>query len=139
MAIAKNEIYTRVVNAVKAEFPTAYCAGQLEPLPPSFPAVYTRMIGMSVPQEYETLLFDSQMYRASWEVQIFTNAENDSGQQAYSIASVVQACMQSMGFLCDMLEPIDNVDPTIYRLVGRWHRVIGYNGDSLPVVPDETP
>ena len=139
MAITRNEIYTRIVNAVKAEYPTVYYSAQLEPVPSAFPAVYARMIGASVTQDNETLAFDSEIYRASWEVQIFSNKENDAGQEAYSIAKVVQSCMQSMGFLLDMLEPIDNIDPTVFRIIGRWHREVGYVGDSLPTVPEPEP
>lgn len=130
MAISKNQIYTNIVNAVTDAFPTAYCAGRIEPIPDHFPAVYARMIGFSIPVNSVSLTFDSHLERPTYEVQVFSAKENDAGQEAYDIMRVVGSVMASMGFLCDMVEPIDNIDPTVFRIVGRWHRIIG-DGDTV--------
>lgn len=131
MAISKNEIYTRIVNAVKAEFPSIYYAGQLEPIPSSFPAMFIRMIGKAVYANLETLAFDSQIFNGTWEIQVYSNKENDAGTEAYQIMDLVSATMQRLGFLCDMVQPMDNIDPAVFRIIGRWHRLIGYEGESL--------
>ena len=129
--ITKNQIYSTIVDAVQTAFPSAYCAGRLEPIPDHFPAVYIRPIGISTPAEWETLEFDGSVWRPTFEIQIFSNKENDAGEEAYAIASTVSAVMKSMYFLCDLLEPIENIDPSVFRLVGRWHRLIG-GADDLP-------
>ena len=129
--ITKNQIYTNIVDAVQTAFPSAYCAGKLEPVPNRFPAVYVRPIGITTPAEWETLEFDGSVWRPTFEIQIFSYNENGSGEEAYAIAGVVSSAMQSMYFLCDMLEPIENIEPSVFRLVGRWHRLIG-GADEFP-------
>ncbi len=131
MRYSRNAVYTRVVNAVKAEYPNAYCAGMIEPLPPSFPAVYATEIGWTTPQTNETLEYDSDQWVSTFEVQVYSAIANDAGSEAFAIIDIVKRTMQSLGYLCDMCEPMPNVDTTIFRIIGRWHRQVG-GGDAMP-------
>jgi hypothetical protein len=129
--ITNNQIYTEIADAVTTAFPSAYCSSRIEPIPDHFPAVYIRMIGYTIPQETYSLNFDGHAERPTLEVQIFSNKENGALSEAYAIMEVVKSAMTGMYFLCDFIEPIDNIDPSVFRLASRWHRIIG-DGEVLP-------
>lgn len=130
-AFSRNAVYTRIVKAVKATYSNIYYSGMLEPVPASFPALYVREIGYTTPVEYETLAVDSSQWISTFEVQVYSDKANDSISEAYGIMEIVKTTFKTLGYICDMLEPMQNVDTSVYRLIGRWHRQIG-GADVMP-------
>lgn len=130
-AYSRNAVYTRIVKAVKATYSGIYYSGMLEPVPASLPAIFVREIGYTTPVDYETLAVDSNQWQSTFEVQVYSNKANDAISEAYGIMEIVKTTFKTLGYICDMLEPMQNVDTSVYRLIGRWHRQIG-GADVLP-------
>lgn len=127
MKYSRNGVYTRVHDAVKASYADAYVTAAYENIPSAFPAVFVREIGSVQGQRAVTFTTDDEQYQSTFEVQVFC----DKQMTAYSIMSIVQASMREMHYIQDMLQPIDNIDRTIFRLVARFHRTIG-GGEDMP-------
>lgn len=124
---SRNGIYTRIHNAIVAVYQDAYVTSAYENIPQSFPCVFVREIGSVQNSTAVTFDDDDDQYKSTYEVQIFC----DKQMTAYSIMSIVQTEMRKMFFIQDMLQPVDNIDRTIYRLVARFHRTYG-GGDEMP-------
>lgn len=127
MKYSRNAVYTRIHDAVKASFADAYVTAAYEITPSTFPTVFVREISSVQGAGAITFTTDDDQYQSTFEVQIFC----DKQMTAYSIMSVVQAEMRELHYIQDMLQPVDNLDRTIYRLVARFHRTYG-GGDEMP-------
>lgn len=135
MGFTPNEVYELVEEAVLAAAPDAYCSSVYEPTPKSFPAVFIRNSGSSNVTRHVNLNNDDDVARSSWEIQVFSAKEDGNATEANTIMDYADVRMRALGFIRDAREPIDNVaDYSIYRIVARYHRVVG-GGDSLPTLP----
>ena len=127
MKYSRNAVYTRIHDAVKASFADAYVTATYEITPSAFPTVFVRETSSVQGARAVTFTTDDDQYQSTFEVQIFC----DKQMTAYSIMSIVQAEMRELHYIQDMLQPVDNLDRTIYRLVARFHRTYG-GGDEMP-------
>ena len=124
---SRNAIYSRLYTAINAAYTNAYITSSYEISPPQFPAVFIREIGSVQNTNAVTFSVDDDQYQSTYEVQIFC----DKQMTAYQIMSIVQAEMRAMFYIEDMIQPVENLDKTIYRLVARFHRTIG-GGEEMP-------
>ena len=65
MKYSRNAVYTRVVNAIKSEYPNANCTSRYVPKPASFPACYIHEIDNIRPPQYTQLDFQD----IQWEIE----------------------------------------------------------------------
>ena len=129
--ISRIDIYDYVATAVDTVARPVYCNARLEVAPESFPACYIVETGSaSEPQNY-TFGFTDEQVRRDFEVQVFSNFENGALEQAESIMDDVRAAFRRLYFIENFVGRIDNLDPTVVRMVARFHRVIGGN-DQMP-------
>jgi len=129
-AYSKNAVYTKVVNDVISGNSAVTFCSRLQPYAESFPAIQLfERADVSVGDE--TLDFDGNVYNSTWEVQIFSNKQNGAEVEAYDIMDTVKASMKSLYYCMTMCEPVENIDPSIYRLVSRFTRTI-CGGDTMP-------
>ena len=131
--ISRIDIYDYVESAVNTVSRPVYCEARLEVAPESFPACYI-VETSSYAQEWDyTLDFKDEQVRRDFEVQVYSNLVDGALAEAESIMDDVRAAFRRLYFIENFVGRIDNIDPTVIRLVGRFHRVIGA-ADKMPTV-----
>lgn len=128
--ISKNAVYTRVAQAIKASYSTAYVSSKRSRTPSAFPAVWIVEADTHPDLRSTTLdLSDSQRI-SMFEVQAFSNDQDQSVTQVDGIMAIAEQTFRSVGYVKLSQTPVDNVDETIYRVVARYRRIIG-GGDTI--------
>ncbi len=131
MKYTNNAIFTAVRAAVIAEVPTANVTQTYSPTPAKFPTVFAREIGRFTPAETATMSNAQEIYETTWEVQVFSNLQSGSKEQAYRLMDAVKSALRRLYFVETMENPIDQADATYYTLVARFRRIIG-SGEDMP-------
>ena len=129
--MTNNEIYTYLRNGIVAAYENAYVSSRYENIPASFPAVYIKEIGRNRPINGITLAFDDQQYESTYEIQAFSNKEIGASAEADKVMAKMEELMNDLYFIETMRQPMTNTDPSIYRIVARFHRRLT-SGDSIP-------
>lgn len=131
--ISPHYIYNYIEEAVNLPDRPVYCASRLEIIPSYFPAAYLFEISR---YDRGAINLDrtDRMKLVIWEAQVFSNLTVGAVDEAHEIMDDIDIAMAHLGFTQTYCQPIDNADPTIYRLIGRWERLIG-DGDEFPVTP----
>lgn len=129
--ISPHYIYNYIEGAVNLQDRPVYCASRYEIVPPSFPAAYLSEIDR-LDRGAVNLKRTDKMKFITWEAQVFSNLTVGAVDEAREIMDDIDDAMAHLGFTQTYCMPIENADPTIYRLVGRWTRLLG-DGDTLPV------
>lgn len=135
--ISNHYIFNFIDTAVNTESRPVYCTSRVEIVPPSFPAAYLSEIERS-DRGAINLTRTDRMKFITWEAQVFSNLTVGAVDEAHDIMADIDDAFAHLGFTQTFCYPVDNADPTIYRLVGRWTRLIG-DGDTFPVTPYPTP
>ena len=125
MAITRNEIYTYVVEAVDTTARPVYCSTRLEPVTETFPALYLAETGRRDIRQYTTLAFDDNVQEVTWEAQVFSNDTSDGVEETHNIMQDVRDAFRDLKFMMTFCSEIPNNDPSVYRMVARFSRVIG--------------
>ena len=129
MRYSRNAIYTRIVNAVKAEFPNAYCTSRYVAKPSTFPACYIHEIDNSRPVQNTQLDFQDVQWESVFEIQVVSNKRNTAASEAYDIMAVADAAFSGLYYRRFSQTNIDRSDT--FTLIARYRRVIG-GGDTMP-------
>lgn len=131
MKYTNNAIYTAIRTAVLASDPNANVAQAYSSTPAKFPTVFAREIGRFTPAQTATMSNAQDIYETTWEVQVISNLQAGSKEQAYKLMGVVKNAMRGLYFVETMEEPIDRTDAKYYTLVARFRRIIG-SGEDMP-------
>ena len=131
MTYSREAVYTYLRNAIVTAHSGAYVTARREPVTKTFPAVRVIEINRTRPQEYATLANDDQQYESTFETEIFSNKQSGALAEAYSILDTVESAFKTLGYFETFCEPIDNIDPSVFRIVGRFSRQIGM-ADVIP-------
>lgn len=126
-------IYSYVEAAVNTAQRPIYCASQLEPVPRSFPACYITEAQHRKDRGYVTLAHDDGHYIRDWEVQIFSNKQSDGLMECHAIMEDVEKAFAEIQFIETYCGQMQNIDPTITRLVARFTATIG-SADQMPEI-----
>lgn len=129
MRYSRNAIYTRIVNAVKAEFPNAYCTSRYVAKPSTFPACYIHEIDNSRPVQNTQLDFQDVQWESVFEIQVVSNKHNTAASEAYDIMTLADAAFSGLYYRRFSQTNIDRSDT--FTLIARYRRVIG-GGDTMP-------
>lgn len=129
MKYSRNAIYTRVVNAIKAEYPEAYCTSRYVAKPSTFPACYIHEIDNTRPIQNVQLDFQDVQYESVFEIQVVSNKANTAASEAYDIMELVESAMSNMYFRRFSQTNVDRGDT--FTVIARYRRVIG-GGDTMP-------
>lgn len=129
MKYSRNAVYTHIVNAIKAEYPSAYCTSRYVPKPSVFPACYIHEIDNFRPLENTQLDFEDVQWESAFEIQVVSNRANTAATEAYGIMEVARAAFSSLYYRQLSENTID--DGTKFTVIGRFRRVIG-GGDTMP-------
>ena len=131
MRYTNNAIFTRIRNAVKAEFANANCVQTYSPTPAHLPTVFARELGHFTPQQAWTLTNAQDISECTWEVQVFSNLKTGAKEQAYKLMNGVKGALRQLYFVETFESPLDQTDRTIYCLAARFRRIIG-SGEEMP-------
>lgn len=121
----ENKVLSVVREAVLAQYPTASVYGEYIDVPASFPCVtvtedtnYTYVYSKDEqPDEHHA---DVQ-----YAVNVYSNLKTGAKLEARAILKVADDAMQGMKFWRTMTRQVPNVDRTIYRMVARYHAIVG--------------
>lgn len=129
MNYSRNAIYTRVANAIKADYPDAYTTSRMVASPAKFPAILIHEIDRNRPIQNTQLDFQDVQYESVFEIQVVSNKHNTAATEAYSIMDLAKAAMSGLYYREFSETNIDRSDT--FTIVGRFRRVIG-GGDTMP-------
>ena len=131
MKYSRNAIYTRVANAIKADYPDAYTTSRMVASPAKFPAILIHEIDRNRPIQNTQLDFEDVQYESVFEIQVVSNKANTAATEAYSIMDLAKAAMSGLYYREFSETNIDRSDT--FTIVGRFRRVIG-GGDTMPTI-----
>jgi hypothetical protein len=131
MKYSRNAVYTRLVNAIRESYPSAYCTSRKVAKPSSFPACYIHEIDRNRPLQYTQIDFEDVQWESVFEIQIVSAKANTAATEAYGIMDIARQAFNDLYYREFTETNIDNGDT--FTLVGRFRRVIG-GGDEMPIV-----
>lgn len=126
-----NSIYSYVADAINTQSRAVYCVGVYEPTPKSFPCAYIHETDHRPMRDAVTLSFTDEQLLGSWEVQVFSNLTDGALSEAYDIMADVEIAFKQLYFIETFCSQVQNIDPSVTRVVARFTRVYGDN-DHLP-------
>ena len=129
MNYSRNAIYTRVANAIKADFPDAYCTSRMVASPAKFPACYIHEIDNTRTIRNTQLDFEDVQYESVYEIQVVSNRANTAASEAYDIMALADAAFGELYYRRFSGTSIDRGDT--FTVINRYRRVIG-GGDTMP-------
>lgn len=129
MNYSRNAIFTRVANAIKTEYPQAYCTSRYVAKPSTFPACYIHEIDNNRPIQNTQLDFQDVQCESVFEIQVVSNKANTAASEAYDIMALADAAFSGLYYRRFSQTNIDRGDT--FTLIGRYRRVIG-GGDTIP-------
>ena len=131
MTYSRKAVYTYVRNAIVASHSGAYVTARREVIPKNFPAIHITEMNRVRTERFATLANDDVQYESAMQAEIFSNAQNGALEEAYSILDTVESAFKRLGYFETFCQPIDNVDPSVFRIVARFTRQIGM-ADVIP-------
>lgn len=131
MKYSRNAIYTRIANAIKADYPNAYCTSRYVAKPSTFPACYIHEIDRNRPIQNTQLDFQDVQYESVYEIQVVSNKHNTAASEAYDIMELARAAFSSLYYREFSEANIDRGDT--FTIIGRFRRAIG-GGDEMPTI-----
>lgn len=131
MKYSKNAVYTRIRNAVKAVWPSAYVTGVIAAVPTKSPAVMVQEKGLVNNPEAVTLSGLQPVWTSTFEAHVFSNLQNTGMTECYNIMETVNEEFVKIGYRRFFQDVLENGDEKKYRLVARFRRVTGAN-DEMP-------
>lgn len=129
--VSRVNVYDYVNRAVLRAFPNAYVSGKWEPVPQGFPSVCIRQIGSFRVERNVSFTGEQGVRSSTFEVQIQTNAENSSLEDAEAITECVTEAFQTLFYINTAVNVVENGDRGIYRMVATFRRIIG-KADQMP-------
>ena len=119
----ESEVYMRVNNALRVNYPDIVVTTEYTGSPPAFPFVSLVENDNAVLQRMRTDNVENAA-TVMYEVNVYTNTPNKK-LDAKDIMSVVDGVLSRLGFTRTICSPISNLqDATIYRIVARYEAVV---------------
>lgn len=125
MIDVESQVFQRVANAFRAEYPNGYIAGEYVSQPPKFPAVSVVEMDNTVLQSGIDSAQIENFVGVMYQVDIYSNLNNGKKAQAKAISALIDAQFAQIGFTRTFLNPVQNMnDATIYRITARYQAVV---------------
>lgn len=129
MNYTRNAVYTRVVDAIQAEYPNAYCTSRYVSKPSTFPACYIHEIDNFRPLQFTQLDFQDNQWESAFEIQVASSKASTAASEAYAIMAIAKAAFSNLYYREFSETTIDSGDK--FTVIGRFRRRIG-GGDVMP-------
>lgn len=124
----ENEVFTRVRNAVLAEFPNADVDGSYQQVPSTFPHVSLYMSDTYVPENAIDSSLEPEYMAMTFEVNVYSNSVSGKKQEAKKIMGIIFDTMYEMNFRMIVSSPVPNLnDSSIYRQTARFEGMADAN------------
>lgn len=124
----ESQVYSAVSAAIKADFLSAYTAGEYVDAPTRFPAMMIFQADSSIYQRARTVNIENAN-NVTFTAYVFSNkVSTPTGgkkQEANEIMNIVDDKMAELGFTRTSRIPVPNfADNTIYQIVSRYSAVV---------------
>jgi hypothetical protein len=124
----ENEVFTRVREAIVAEFPNADVDSSYQPVPSKFPHVSLYMSDTYVPNDAMDSSLEPEYMVSTFEVNVYSNASSGKKQEAKKIMGIIFNTMYEMNFRMIVCSPVPNLnDSSIYRQTARFEGMADSN------------
>ncbi|WP_124098357.1 hypothetical protein [Ruminococcus sp. Marseille-P6503] len=121
MIDVENEVFNNVAVPLREHFEGIYVVGENTSEPSRFPAVSIIEKSSAVDEKSIDSGSIENYADVMYEINVYSNLESGKKQQAKAIVSFINDQFDSMGFVRQFCEPIDNAaDPTVYRMTARF-------------------
>lgn len=122
MIDCENEVFSRVHDAIIAEFPNADIASEYVRSPSTFPHISVEMVDNPVHRVSLTMSSVDDVYADPvFAVNIYSNKTEGKKSECKAIAKVIDSVFMGMNFNRMALTPVPNLeDASIYRLTARY-------------------
>lgn len=122
------QVFTRVSEDVRNEFPDSFLTGEYVKSPSEFPAVSLVEMDNLPYERSQTTESVENHATVTYEVNVYSNLTKGKKAECKKIIAIVDKAMASMGFVRIMLNPVPNMDDaTIYRMTARYRAVVSAN------------
>lgn len=121
----ENEVFDRVANRVREQFPDIFMTGEYVKSPSSFPAASLMEMDNSVRESTVDSGSNENHANVMYEANVYSNKTTGKKSECKSIIALIDEEMIAMGFVRVTLTPVPNeFDSTIYRMVGRYRAAV---------------
>lgn len=119
----ENELFTLIANNIEKKFPNVFVSSKYINRPTKLPAV--SIIETNNITNQSTLDSSNTENHAivTYDINVYSKSQN-SKTESEEIANVIDEQMISLGFNRIILQPMANIDDSVYRLVLRYTAVI---------------
>ncbi len=121
----ENEVFDRIANRVREQFPNIFMVGEYVMSPPSFPAASLMEMDNSALESTVDSGSNENHVNVMYEVNVYSNKTSGKKSECKAIIALIDHEMTAMGFVRSTLTPVPNeYDSTIYRMVGRYRAAV---------------
>lgn len=118
MTQIENEIFTELYTLLTTTYNGIFVTSEYTPVPDQFPCVfieeadnYTVSLNGSNKGEVSTVMY---------EINVFSDLQNGRKSECKKIIKTIDDYMTLRGFTRTVCRPIQNIDPSIYRMLARY-------------------
>ena len=116
----ENKVFSDVATLLRNKFEGISVYGEYIEAPSSFPCVTLVEDDNSTDTRFSTLTEIEEITSVMFTANVYSNKANAKKSEAKAIAEAVSDMMASLGFRRSLMNPIPNVDRTIYRITMRF-------------------
>lgn len=121
MIDVENEVYTRIVEMLRVQFPGINTASEYVKSPSAFPHVSITQSDSYPITEREDSSVEENMVQVMFEVNVYSNKSNGKKTECKIIMNAINDLLTTMNFRRLAMTPVPNMeDATIYRIAARY-------------------
>ncbi|MCX4312853.1 hypothetical protein [Anaerocaecibacter muris] len=120
----ENAVYTKVYNALKAEFPSLTVTGDPVAAPSEFPCASIYEADNYSYEKTQDSGGNENHARVMYEVYVFSNKKSGHKTECKNIFKVADDVLLSLGFTRKSRTPVNDVGSGVYCLIGRYAAVV---------------
>ena len=124
-----DDIMTAVETALEDDYPNVPVYDEPLPVDADFPCVVMEEIDNYVYQRTIDSATNENHAVSSYEVSVYSNRTRGKKQECKRIFAVISDTLTGLGFTRLSANPIQMIDATVYRLIGRFTAVVSKNGE----------
>ena len=125
----ENEVFTRLREAILAEYSDASVTATYVNKPSSFPHVSIEQSDSYTPIQYVSSAWDEEYAQVMYTVNVYSNKVGTAKSEAKAIMKIVCDEMHHMNLFRESLVPTPNENSaTVYRLTARFEGIANADG-----------
>lgn len=124
----ENQVFTQVKQAILADHPGVFIAGDYVDAPADFPCVNIMEMSNTALESTRDSSSNERHSVLMYEVNVYSTKSSGRKTEAKKLAQSADAAFQRLGFTRSMLAPIINAaDTSVYRILGRYTAIVDKN------------